>query len=238
MINRNGVSKNFIIWYFMEKMFPDDLIKRIRSNPVLAVLVIDAAEDAVPLAKALLRGGISIIELTLRTPGALDALERIRSEVPEIVAGIGTILNAEQLQAVKVRGAAFGVAPGLNETVVRAAGELAFPFAPGIMTPSETEAAYALGCTVMKLCPAEPIGGLEYLKNLNGPYAHLGIEYIPLGGISQDNLQSYLEYPAVLGVGGSWLAPRKLIQEKAWDEISRNCEKASEIVMKTRGKHG
>jgi 2-dehydro-3-deoxyphosphogluconate aldolase/(4S)-4-hydroxy-2-oxoglutarate aldolase len=222
----------------MGKMFPDELVIKIRNNPVIAVLVIDTAEDAVPLVKALLRGGISIIELTLRTPAALDALERIRSEEPEILAGIGTVLNVEQLRAIKERDAAFGVAPGLNGTVVTAAKEMGFPFAPGIMTPSDVEAAYALGCTVMKLCPAEPVGGLEYLKNLNGPYAHLGIEYIPLGGISQNNLQSYLEYPAILGIGGSWLAPRKLIQEKAWDEISRNCEKASETVIKTRRTHG
>ena len=222
----------------MEKMFPGELTAKIRSAPVIAVLVIDAAEDAAPLAKALLRGGISIIELTLRTPAAFDALERIRSEAPEILAGIGTILNVEQLRTVKERGAVFGVSPGLNGTVVAAAKELGLPFAPGIMTPSDIEAAHALGCTVMKLFPAEPAGGIDYLNSINAPYAHLGIEYIPLGGVSQNNLRSYLECPEVLGVGGSWLAPRRLIREKAWDEISRNCEKASETVLKVRGGRG
>ena len=219
----------------MDKLFPDELIQKIRKAPIIAVLVIDDAGDAVPLAKALLKGGISIIELTLRTPAAFDALERIRSEVPEIVAGAGTLLNSEQVRTVKERGAVFGVAPGLNGAVVKAAKDLGFPFAPGIMTPSEVEAAYEMGCKVMKLFPSEPVGGVNYLNSINAPYAHLEIGYIPLGGISLSNLQSYLECPAVLGVGGSWLATRKAIKEKAWDEISRNCEEASKIVMKTRG---
>ena len=219
-------------------MFPDELSLKIRNAPVIAVLVIDAAENAVPLAKALLRGGVSNMELTLRTPAAIDALERIRSEVPEIIAGVGTILNVDQVRVMKERGAAFGVAPGLNRAVVKAAQELGLPFAPGVMTPSEIETAYELGCTVMKLFPSEPAGGLEYLKVINAPYAHLKIEYIPLGGVSQDNLQAYLECPVVLGVGGSWLALRKLIQEKSWDAISRNCEKATETVLKVRKSHG
>ena len=219
-------------------MFPQELVLKIRNNPVIAVLVVDNALDAAPLARALLRGGITVMELTLRTQDAFDALDRIRSEAPEILAGIGTILNVEQLRAAKERGAAFGVAPGLNSKVVAAAKELNLPFAPGIMTPSEIESAFALGCKVLKLFPAESAGGLDYLKNINAPYAHLGIDYIPLGGVSQDNLGSYLECPAVLGVGGSWLAPRKLIQEKAWDEISRNCEKASETVIRIRKNHG
>ena len=222
----------------MEKLFPDDLFLKMRNSPVVAVLVVDDAENAVPLARSLLRGGISIIELTLRTPAALDALKRILAEVPEILAGVGTILNVDQVSAIKERGAAFGVAPGLNAAVVKAAQEKGLPFAPGIMTPSEIEAAYGLGCTVMKLFPSEPVGGLEYLKNINAPYAHLGIEYIPLGGVSQNNLQAYLESPMILGVGGSWLAPRKLIQEKSWDEISRNCEKATETVIKVRKNYG
>ena len=222
----------------MEKMFPTEIIEKIRKAPVMAVLVIDTAEDAIPLAKALLAGGVSAIELTLRTPAALSALERIRSEAPEILAGIGTILNAEQVRSVKDRGAAFGVSPGLNSSVVKAAKDLDLPFAPGIMTPSEIEAAYALGCDVMKLFPSEPAGGLNYLKSINAPYAHLGIQYIPLGGVSLENLESYLKSPEILAVGGSWLAPRKLIQEKAWKEISINCEKAMEIAVKAGRTNG
>jgi 2-dehydro-3-deoxyphosphogluconate aldolase/(4S)-4-hydroxy-2-oxoglutarate aldolase len=219
-------------------MFPEELVQNLRKSPVIAVLVIDTADDAVPLAKALLRGGVSIIELTLRTPAAFDALERIRAGRPEIVAGIGTILHVEQVHSAKERGAVFGVSPGMNGAVIAAAKEQALPFAPGIMTPSDIEAAYSYGCNIMKLFPAEPAGGIKYLKNINAPYAYLGIEYIPLGGVSQENLRLYLECPVVLAVGGSWLAPRKLIQEKAWDQISRNCEKASEIAVTVRGSHG
>ena len=221
----------------MVPMFTKELISKIQESPVIAVLVIDEVENAVPLARALLRGGIKAIELTLRTPIALEALDRVRSEVPEILAGIGTILTPEQVRAVKERGAAFGVSPGLNSAVVMAAKELALPFAPGIMTPSEIETAYGLGCTIMKMFPFELLGGMEYLKSVNAPYAHLGIKYIPLGGVSLENLESYLECPDVLAVGGSWLAPRKLIQEKAWDKISKNCEEASEIVIKCRRSH-
>jgi len=222
----------------MEKMFPNELIEKIQKSPIVAVLVIDTEEDAAPLARALLAGGVSAIELTLRTPAALGALERIRSEAPDILAGIGTILNAEQVRSVKDRGAAFGVSPGLNSSVVLAARDIGLPFAPGIMTPSEIEAAYALGCDVMKLFPSEPAGGLDYLKSINAPYAHLGIKYIPLGGVSPENLESYLKSPEILAIGGSWLAPRKLIQEKAWKEISRNCEKAMEIAVKAGRSNG
>ena len=222
----------------MEFIFPNETIAKIRKTPIIAVLVVDAAEDAVPLARAMLEGGVNAMELTLRTPAALEALERVLSEVPEMMAGIGTILNVEQVRAVKERGAVFGVAPGLNSSVVNAAKELSLPFAPGVMTPSEIETAYALGCNIMKLYPIESIGGLSYLKTVNAPYAHLGIKYIPLGGVSLANLESYLECPEVLAIGGSWLAPRKLIQDKAWKEISKNCEKATEIAIKVRGNNG
>jgi 2-dehydro-3-deoxyphosphogluconate aldolase/(4S)-4-hydroxy-2-oxoglutarate aldolase len=222
----------------MEKNFPDEMISKIQKTPVIAVLVIDSAEDVVPLAHALMEGGVFAMELTLRTPAALEALERVLRDVPDMLAGIGTILNADQVRSVRERGAAFGVSPGLNSSVVKAAKESSLPFAPGVMTPSEIEAAYAMGCNVMKLYPVELIGGIDYLKHMSGTYAHLGIKYIPLGGVSQENLTSYLERPEVLAIGGSWLAPRKLIQEKAWKEISTNCKKAMEVAEKVRKNNG
>jgi 2-dehydro-3-deoxyphosphogluconate aldolase/(4S)-4-hydroxy-2-oxoglutarate aldolase len=219
----------------MGKMFDEALIAKLRKDAIIAVLVIDDAEQAVPLAKALLRGGVSNIELTLRTPVAFDAARRIARETPEIGLGIGTILNREQVRLSKEQGAAFGVSPGLNETVLKAAKDYGLPFAPGVMTPSEIEKAYEWGCEVMKLFPAEPAGGISYLKAVNAPYEHLNIKFIPLGGVSLSNLAAYLEFPAILAVGGSWLAPRKLIQEKAWDQISKNCEEACAIIRKVRG---
>jgi 2-dehydro-3-deoxyphosphogluconate aldolase/(4S)-4-hydroxy-2-oxoglutarate aldolase len=106
------------------------------------------------------------------------------------------------------------------------------------MTPSDIEAAYEEGCTVVKLFPSEPLGGLKFLKSLAAPYDHLGIKYIPLGGVSLENLPQYLSSPAILAVGGSWLGPRELIRKKDWDQISRNCEAASEIIARLRGSHG
>jgi 2-dehydro-3-deoxyphosphogluconate aldolase/(4S)-4-hydroxy-2-oxoglutarate aldolase len=207
----------------------------LQKEAIIAVLVIDDAEQAVPLARALLRGGVPNIELTLRTPAAFDAAERIAREAPEVGLGIGTILNREQVRLAKEKGAAFGVSPGLNETVLQAAKDYGLPFVPGVMTPSEIEKACEWGCRVVKLFPAEPAGGIGYLKAVNAPYEHLNIKFIPLGGVSVGNLAAYLEFPAILAVGGSWLAPRKLIQAKDWDQISRNCEEACVIIRKVRG---
>jgi 2-dehydro-3-deoxyphosphogluconate aldolase/(4S)-4-hydroxy-2-oxoglutarate aldolase len=217
-------------------MMDEALTKRIGDSALVAVLVVDDAADAVPLAKALLRGGVGVIELTLRTQAALDALSKIKAEAPEITAGIGTILTPEQVKDAKGRGAAFGVAPGYNPSVLDAAKKFGLPYAPGVSTASEIEAAYEKGCKTLKLFPAESLGGLSYIKNVNAPYAHLGIRYIPLGGVSIGNLKAYLENEAILAVGGSWLAPRNLINEKNWDKISKNCEEAMKIVHEVRGK--
>ena len=211
------------------------LIEKLKKAPLVAVLVIDDADDALPLGRALLKGGVRAMELTLRTPIALDALERIVAELPEMLAGVGTILTPEQAVEAKRRGAAFGVAPGMNPRVIRAAMEAGLPFAPGIATPSDLEAALELGCTVMKIFPAEPLGGVKYLKAIHAPYAHRGISFIPLGGLSADNLQSYLECPQVLAIGGSWIATRELIQKKNWDAITKNAEEATAIVARVRG---
>jgi 2-dehydro-3-deoxyphosphogluconate aldolase/(4S)-4-hydroxy-2-oxoglutarate aldolase len=213
----------------------ETIVKKIRDSGVIAVLVIDDAENAVPLAKALLRGGITSIELTLRTPAAFDALARIKAGVPEINAGLGTVLTPEQVFTAKRANAAFGVAPGYNRKTADTAILYHFPFIPGVSTASEIETAYSNGFETLKLFPAESLGGLSYLKNVNAPYAHLGIRYIPLGGVGVGNLRAYLENEAVLAVGGSWLAPRDLVNGKNWDQISRNCEEAARIVREVRG---
>jgi 2-dehydro-3-deoxyphosphogluconate aldolase/(4S)-4-hydroxy-2-oxoglutarate aldolase len=217
-------------------MMNEGLTKKIGDSGLIAVLVVDDAADAVPLAKALLRGGVDVIELTLRTPAALDALSKIAAETPEITTGIGTILTPAQVNDAKERGAAFGVSPGYNPRVLDTAKRLSFPFAPGVSTASEIESAYEKGCKTLKLFPAENLGGLSYLKNVNAPYAHLSLRYIPLGGVSVSNLKAYLENESVLAVGGSWLAPRNLINEKNWDRITKNCEEAVNIVHQVRGK--
>lgn len=204
------------------------------QSPVIAVLVIDDLADAVPLARTLLKSGIRSMELTLRTPCAVDALKAIRRDVPEMTAGIGTVLTREQVREIKSAGAAFGVAPGLNRNVLDEAQKQNLPFAPGIATPSDIETALEYGCRVMKLFPAEASGGLPYLNSMAAPYAHLNLRFIPLGGLSEDNLRGWLESPLVCSVGGSWIAPRTLIQEKNWEEIRRRAQTAACIADEVR----
>jgi 2-dehydro-3-deoxyphosphogluconate aldolase/(4S)-4-hydroxy-2-oxoglutarate aldolase len=205
------------------------------KSGVVAVLVIDDPSDAVPLARALLAGGVDAMELTLRTPAALDALRAIRGEVPDMLAGIGTILSPKQVREVVAAGASFGVAPGTNLRVVRAAVELDLPFAPGVVTPSDVEQALELGCRTLKFFPAEPSGGLAYLQSLAAPFAHLGVCYLPLGGINLNNLGEYLADKNVLAVGGSWLAPRELIARKDWAAIQERAREARQRIDGMQG---
>lgn len=210
---------------------PEPLLQRIREARIIAVVVIDDPEDAVPLAEALMAGGIQAIELTLRTATAFESLRRIRKACPNMLAGLGTVLFPKQVTAAVEGGAAFAVAPGFNPEVVRAAQAAGLPFGPGIMTPSDIEGAVQLGCRLLKIFPAEPCGGMAFLKSISAPYAHLGLEYIPLGGLNEDNFTGYLALKNVPAVGGSWIAPRELIQTKDWKAIREN---ASRAMAKTK----
>jgi len=207
---------------------------RVERCGVIAVLVIDDADHARPLADALLAGGVDAMELTLRTDAALGALKIIRREVPDMLAGIGTILTPEQVEQVVEADGAFGVAPGCNPRVVRRAQELGLPFAPGIATASDIEAAVALGCRQLKFFPAEPTGGMKYLKSVMAPYAHLGLTYVPLGGLNAQNMTNYLSHPAVPAVGGSWIAKRDLIQGADWAAITERAAEARRIIDELR----
>ena len=218
----------------MESQFPADVLERIEHSGVIAVLIIDDVEHAVPVAEALLAGGITAMELTLRTPAALDSLIRINEQVPEMLAGVGTVLTTQQVQDIVNAGAAFGVAPGLNEDVVRKAQELGLPFAPGIATPSELEKAVSMGCREVKFFPAEAMGGLKYLRSCGAPYKHLGIRYIPLGGLNAGNMSDYLKEPTVVALGGSWIAKRELIQNQDWKTITQNAAEARKLADQAR----
>jgi 2-dehydro-3-deoxyphosphogluconate aldolase/(4S)-4-hydroxy-2-oxoglutarate aldolase len=218
----------------MKSRFPAEMLRRIERCGVVAVLVIDDVKRAAPLARALLDGGIDVMELTLRTPAALDSLLAIRQEVPDMLAGIGTILTPDQVSQVRAAGGAFGVAPGTNRRVVEAARAAGLPFAPGIATPSDLELALELGCAEVKFFPAESSGGLDYLRSLAAPYAHLGVRFIPLGGLKLENMGPYLIDPLVLAVGGSWLAPRNLIQSGDWLAIRELAAAARSQINKLR----
>ena len=209
---------------------------RIEKSGVIAVLVIDDEAHARPLAEALLAGRVDVMELTLRTDAALGALKTIRKEVPDMLAGIGTILTPEQVEQVVEADGAFGVAPGCNPRVVRRAQELGLPFGPGIATASDIEAAVELGCRQLKFFPAEPTGGMKYLKSVMAPYAHLGLKYVPLGGLNAENMVDYLSHPAVPAVGGSWIAKRDLIQKADWTAITERAAEARRIIDDLRKK--
>lgn len=206
------------------------MIRQIEACGIIAVLVIDREADAVPLTEALVAGGIGAIELTLRTPVALQSLTKIKRCFPRILVGAGTVLTLDQISQVREAGADFAVAPGCNGRVLSAASECDLPFAPGIATPSDIEAALEHGCNLLKFFPAESTGGLTYLNNMTAPYAHLGLKYIPLGGINETTASGYLSAPHIAALGGSWIAPRELIQTHQWGIISKNSRQAMEIV--------
>ena len=219
----------------LEPTFPEFLCERVEAAGVIAVLQVEDVSAAVPLARALIAGGVHVMELTLRTPAAMDAIKRIRAEVPEMTVGVGTILTPQQVRDAQAAGAAFGVAPGMNPRVVGEAKRIGLPFAPGVCTPTEMELAVEQGCRLLKFFPAAASGGLAYLRSAAAPLAHLGVRFLPLGGIDAGNLADYLREASVLAVGGSWLAPPPLIRQQDWAAITAKAEQASALVAAVRG---
>ena len=217
-----------------ESAFPNPLADRLKSTGIIAVLVIDDAADAIPLASTLLEGGIGAIELTLRTDAAIESVRRIRAEVPEMMVGVGTILTPGQVDEVVAAGAAFGVAPGMNPTTVAAAKAAGLPFAPGICTPTDIELALEAGCRLLKFFPCEPSGGLTFLQSIAAPFEHLGVKFIPLGGIDTTNAETYLADPLIHAIGGSWLAPRQTIRAKNWTLIRECANRANQLLKRAR----
>jgi 2-dehydro-3-deoxyphosphogluconate aldolase / (4S)-4-hydroxy-2-oxoglutarate aldolase len=217
-----------------ESAFPRPLADQIRSAGIVAVLVIDDVDDAVPLASTLFEGGISAIELTLRTDAAIQSVRRIRAEVPGMIVGVGTILTALQVKAVVAAGGAFGVAPGMNPATVAAAKAAGLPFAPGVCTPTDIELAVESGCRLLKFFPCEPSGGLRFLQSIAAPFEHLGVKFIPLGGIETPNADTYLTDPLVHAIGGSWIAPRQTIRAKNWTLIREHASRASQLLKQVR----
>lgn len=190
----------------------------LRQVPVLPVLVIDDPEIAVPLAEALAAGGLHLLEVTLRTPAALEAIRRIAA-LPGVVAGAGTITRPEDLAACRDAGARFGVSPGSTPRLLAAARDSGLPFLPGVATASEALAAREFGFDTLKFFPAVPAGGAAVLKSLAGPLPDLA--FCPTGGIDAGNFRSFLELGNVLCVGGSWVAPADALARRDWGAITR-----------------
>lgn len=184
---------------------------------IIPVIVIEDPKNAVPLAAALLAGGLPIAEITLRTSAAIDALRRITQEQPEMFAGAGTVLNVRQAEQARKAGAHFVVSPGLNRAVVDYCLEHDVPVYPGVATASEIQAALENGLDLLKLWPIETLGGVEYLKFLSGPF--FNVQFNPAGGVTGANFESYLALKNVVAVGGSWMAPQDWISARQFEKI-------------------
>ena len=211
------------------------MTEALRRWRIIPVIVIEDAQDAIPLAEALLNGGLPIAEITLRTAGALDALKRITREHPEMFAGAGTVLNVRQAEQARRAGAHFVISPGLNRSVVDYCLEHDIPVYPGVATASEIEAALEMGLNLMKLWPITTLGGVEYLNLLSGPF--VGIEFNPSGGLTSANFESFLALKNVVAVGGSWMAPADLIASRQFDRIRDNVrDTVSRVATLARGK--
>ncbi len=207
-----------------------EIIKKIDEAGIIAVLVIDDLKHAVPVSRALLAGGIDTIELTLRTPVAIDAAKRIKKEVPEICLGFGTVITSDQVKAVVDAGADFAVSPGCNPKIIREARKHELSFAPGVMTPTDIEMALEEGCSVLKYFPAESSGGMKHLINMVAPYQYLNPTFIPLGGCNLENARDYLKSSLITAIGGSWVAKRPLIQSENWGEITKNAAEIRNLI--------
>ncbi len=202
----------------------DKTIEVLQISPIVPVVVIEDIKDAVPLAQSLIEGGIHIIEVTLRSSCALEAIELIAKNVPKMRVGAGTILNPTQLEQAQNRGAEFLISPGLTIKLLEYAKKKDMPLIPGVSSSSEVMQALELGYNALKFFPAEYCGGVKLLNAFNGPFK--GVKFCPTGGISIDNMHSYLNLENVLCVGGSWLTPKNLIQNKEWDKITEICKRS------------
>lgn len=194
--------------------------------PVIPVIVLDDANDAVPLAEALLEGGLNIIEVTFRTAAAAESIERIAQAFPDMQVGAGTVVTPEQAKCAIDAGSKFGLAPGTDPATIAYFKERGIPFIPGIMTPTDIQAAVKAGCTSLKFFPAGAAGGPKLLKAMAAPYANLGVKFCPTGGVSLDNMNDYLAMPEVFAIGGSWLATKAQIQAKDWGLITQQVKDA------------
>ena len=201
----------------------ENIAALLRSGCVIPVLTIERLEYAVPLARALVAGGVRVLEVTLRTPVAIEAAKAVMAEVPDAVVGIGTILNPNDLERAEARGASIGISPGVTPDLLKAAAASSLPLAPGIATASELMLALSYGFGLVKFFPAEQSGGIKALRALAGPFPDVLV--CPTGGIGEANAATWLAEPNVVAVGGSWLCPAADIRSGNWAGITAMCER-------------
>ena len=200
---------------------------------VVPVVVLDDAKDALPLAKALMEGGLPCAEVTFRTQAAQESIRLMAEEYPDMLVGAGTVLTTKQVDEAMDAGAKFIVSPGLNPKIVKYCVEKNIPITPGICTPSEAEQAIENGLEVVKFFPAEPAGGLKMIKAMAAPYT--GLKFMPTGGINATNVREYLAYDKILACGGSWMVKGSLVEAGEFDKIEAMTKEAVEIVKEVRG---
>lgn len=219
-------------------MAKESVFEQITNLGVVPVIAIESVDDALPLADALLEGGLPVAEITFRTTAAAKVIETLTKNRPELLVGAGTVLTEENLRAAVDCGATFGVAPGLNPDILAAAASLGLPFVPGVVTPSEIERAVSMGARILKFFPAGAFGGVSMLKALGGPYAHTGIRFMPTGGVNEANLADYLAFSMVGACGGTWIAKKDDFAAGRWSEIRDRCRAARDVVQQVRGAGG
>lgn len=205
-------------------------VARVLAARLMPAVGVSTPEDAVAVARVFLAGGLAVMEITLRNDRAPECIAAVRAQVPEMTVGAGTLLNPSQVALAIRVGAQFGVTPGFNPEVVRAANAAGFPIIPGIATAGELEQALALGCAAVKAFPVEELGGVGFLKALAGPYAQTGIRVIPMGGVSPANAAAYAAAPLVGALGGSWMAAPELIKSRDWNSMTRLTREAVALV--------
>jgi len=205
-----------------------EFIENLKAVRVVPVIVIKDLGHAVPLAKALVEGGLNVLEITLRSPAALEAIRTISAEVPDALVGAGTVINAEQFVDAADAGAKFVVSPGLTEEVVRASRDHLLPLLPGVATASEIMHGLSLGLKTFKFFPAENIGGAPAIKALGGPFPQ--VSFCPTGGVSAKNLQTYLSLPNVICAGGSWMVPSDLNEADAFARATTMAREARSLA--------
>ena len=208
-------------------------VEQVAACGVVPVVVLDDAEQAVPTAKALLKGGINAMEITFRTSAAKASIEKVAKEVPEMIVGAGTVVNVQQLHDAVEAGAKFIVSPGTSEEVIAEAVKLNVPIAPGVVTPSEIMIGLKYGLKVFKFFPAENYGGLKTIKALSGPFPQIKI--LPTGGINQNNAAEYFKNPKILAVGGSWMCTKDMIASGDFDGIAEKSAAATALFKEIRG---
>jgi 2-dehydro-3-deoxyphosphogluconate aldolase / (4S)-4-hydroxy-2-oxoglutarate aldolase len=211
-----------------------ELLRRLEQVGVVPVIAIDRLEQALPLADALLGGGLPVAEITFRTDAAAEVIARLHEQRPELLLGAGTVLNAVHLAQAHAAGATFALAPGLDASVIAEASRLGIPFYPGVMTPTDLQAGLKAGATVFKFFPAVPAGGLGLMRAILAPFAHLAVRTIPTGGITPQELGEWLGERSVTAVGGTWIAPRAAIAAGDWDGIQERAKAAALAAAEAR----